>query len=370
MRRFLLLLVLFSSFLPELCQSPGVPEQQPIHTPRSLVGEIKQLVHNNPLQHALYGIVASEATLCLSKMLSSFVAATIPSAFVLQSPLMAAAVMRPACCVITTANLIVYALWQKAKHEGDLRFYRAMYQLFVVPYDEEERRRRPLSILLSAFSHLEFLHLSRCLLGLHCLGDELEQFMGSRKFIYFYVSSIYASKFINFGFFHKIDHFLERVYGSELSIFRRIDLFMEALTELIQVDLPHHFRHQKRKLGRVGAMGASGALSALLANYSLHFPESEFIFYGGIFILPARMATLVWFFEDFLLQGRTNTGHGAHLRGYIFRALIWALEKWFLVGHEELEYNPERTLPMKLSGGRHEGTEKCGHSILLQQSKI
>jgi membrane associated rhomboid family serine protease len=262
-----------------------------------------------------------------------------------KSPLATAFVATPAVCVIIAANLVVFGLWQEAKARQDVHFYRQIHNLFVVPYHKEERRQRPHTVLLSGFSYSKFAHLCLNLFALHLFGSTLEPLMGSRKFVYLYICSIYASKFLDFKIFEKIDAFLEKLYGSKLKIVQKIDGFIAALTKLIDsatdsYEIPDRLQPNKKRRSRLngGGHGASGAVSGLSIYYCLSFPNQGFLFLQAAVEMPARSAILVWIAQDILQQGRTNIGHGVHLGGYMFGGLIWLLDRIFIGPAKDCRY--------------------------------
>lgn len=90
------------------------------------------------------------------------------------------------------------------------------------------------------------------------------------------------------------------------------------------------------------SLGASGAISSLITFYCLSFPKSE-LQVGGVVTCKAPVAALVWVAQElFSLFEDDGIGHGAHLGGTIFGAMVWAITKL-----ARLLYSPRNKRKMK-----------------------
>jgi rhomboid-like protein len=148
---------------------------------------------------------------------------------------------------------------------------------------------RPWVLLTSVFSHMSLLHLFVNMFVLNSFGRFLEQFLGAKFYLGFYLfAGIVAS------FSHAV-----------LSNFL-----------LGQPDLP--------------AVGASGAIAGLVLLFSLIFPKERIVLFA-IIPLPALVGALafvaldLWGLYAQAEGGGLPIGHGAHLGGALTGVLTYVI---------------------------------------------
>ncbi|CAB9510622.1 Presenilins-associated rhomboid-like protein, mitochondrial [Seminavis robusta] len=221
------------------------------------------------LPHAAHLVVSSELNIFLTRQVTK----VLPALNIAGS-----SVQMPATSVIFGINAFVFGLWQLAGM-FPRRLAPFMENHFLLSGQKRVRRARPDSFLLSGFSHIHGEHLAGNLGALALFGGRSEQWLGTRKFVYMYISSVYASNFMSLGIFGR--------------------------------------RNDQRS-----SLGASGAISALQSYFCLRFPDARFEIAGEK--LAAPWAFVLWFLQDFAQLGmNTGIGHGAHLGGFTFGTIFF-----------------------------------------------
>lgn len=246
------------------------------------------------LSNLAQGVAASELTLLLSRgtpQLVSFAQQLAPALFRRLPALRRLAARAPATGAILVVNAFVYTVWQAVLGTREDGLIATMRNNFIMPNDPREQERRPHTALTGGFSHMDRNHLLSNMVALLTFGHQPETWLGARKFVYMYISSIYASKILNAGAFQRL---LRGGGGGGPGV--------------------------------GGSLGASGAISALQAYFCLRFPTTRFRV--GDRVVPAPWACVLWYLAELLQLGRereTGIGHGAHLGGYTFGAIFFGL---------------------------------------------
>lgn len=146
---------------------------------------------------------------------------------------------------------------------------------------------RPWVLLTSVFSHMGFLHIFVNMFVLNSFGRFLEQFLGSKFYLGFYLVA---------GLVASLSH-------ATLSNFL-----------LGQPELP--------------ALGASGAIAGLVLLFSLLFPKEKIVLFA-IIPLPALVGAIafvaldLWGLAAQAEGGGLPIGHGAHLGGALTGLLTY-----------------------------------------------
>jgi membrane associated rhomboid family serine protease len=157
-----------------------------------------------------------------------------------------------------------------------------------------------LTLLTSMFMHGGLMHLLGNMLYLHIFGDNIENLMGHRRYLGFYL--------------------LCGVLASLAHVFTSAALNADLL---------------------VPSLGASGAISGVLGGYFLLFPKRRVrvLVFRFITEVPALVAIGVWFAFQLIsslgmLGGGSGDGvaYGAHIGGFL-AGLV--LVKLFLIGRHE-----------------------------------
>ena len=185
--------------------------------------------------------------------------------------------------IILILNLIVFMLWMSyAKTEEVAEF---MVSNFLVSWMHLAEGRY-WALLGSAFSHNMLWHFLLNMFVLQSFGTILEQILGFRRFVSFYLIAAVVSS---------LSHCL-------------VSNFL-----LHQPEIP--------------ALGASGALSGLILVFSFMFPREKIMIFGLIPV-PALFGALffvgldLWGLSAQAHGGGLPIGHGAHLGG-AFTGMIY-----------------------------------------------
>ena len=174
---------------------------------------------------------------------------------------------------IVAVNLVVFLLWL-----SPIAPIEAMVGHFLVSWPHLADGRVWV-LLTSVFSHNLLLHLAINMIVLLSFGPPLEQLMGGRRFLVFYLVA---------GLLASISHL--------------------AVSGLL-IDRPEQ-----------PALGASGAIAALLILFSFTFPKARILLFF-IVPMPAIVGALgfvaidIWGLFAQIEGGGLPIGHGAHLGG-------------------------------------------------------
>lgn len=192
--------------------------------------------------------------------------------------------MKKAVPYIIGINVLVFAAWHFAKTEEQQIF---MISNFLVSWAHLEDGRY-WTLLTSAFSHNQLWHLLLNMFVLQSFGTILEQVLGTRRFLPFYLIAGIISSFSHCVVSNFIMH---------------------------QPGLP--------------ALGASGAISGLILVFAFLFPKEKIMIFGLIPV-PAIIGGLffigldLWGLSAQASGGGLPIGHGAHLGG-AFTGIIYYL---------------------------------------------
>ena len=187
--------------------------------------------------------------------------------------------------ILCGLNAIVLLAWNVTGFLQSHNWYNWMASHFLLPSDKSSRRMRPHTIVTAAFSHIDLDHFSSNMAALCVFVPDVVRELGCRRFAYFYISSAYASTIFDSVFFSR------------------------------------YLRTRNNSC----SLGASGVLSAVMTFHCLSFPEKIFEFSGVA--LSAPLGAVVWALNDALRLGSDDKiGHGAHLGGALFGAIVYAVQ--------------------------------------------
>lgn len=184
---------------------------------------------------------------------------------------------------ILVVNLIVFAMWYTAPPIF-------MAKNFLVSWLSLEQGRY-WTLLTSAFSHNMFFHFIINLFVLRSFGPILENVLGPKKYLQFYLTAAIISA---------ISH----------------------------ACVSNYLMHEPGQM----ALGASGAVAGLILLFSLLFPKEKILLLG-IIPLPAIFGALafialdIWGLVSQTQGGGLPIGHGAHLGGSLTGILFFLLFK-------------------------------------------
>jgi len=199
--------------------------------------------------------------------------------------------MRLVVIILLAINTGVFILWLLL---GDSPF---MLDNFLVSWNAL-RAGRYWTLLTSEFSHVLFLHFFINMFVLMSFGPYVEQAIGSRRFVFFYLLAAVVASLSHAG----------------------VSAFL-----LGKPDLP--------------ALGASGAIAGVILLFAFLFPRARILLFGLI-PMPALMGALLFVGLDvvgLIAQwegGGLPIGHGAHLGG----ALTGTLYYLFVVRRMRVRY--------------------------------
>jgi membrane associated rhomboid family serine protease len=215
--------------------------------------------------------------------------------------------------VLSVINGIIYFVWQYTINEEDNKLLTWMIRHFCMPHDKEILQQRPHTIMLSAFSHMTASHITGNLSMLKLVGPTVTEALGPRQFSYFYMASIYASNV----FVLWVHEPLQRWMKTTFQVAGKQRPFLRILSPRSTYSL-----------------GASGAISALFTFSCLHLPKKSFNLGSedDAVAVPAAVAGWAYFLLDLLqavISPRDSTiGHGAHLGGYVFGAVVYFVHRF------------------------------------------
>jgi membrane associated rhomboid family serine protease len=180
--------------------------------------------------------------------------------------------------VLLIANAVVFLLWQLAGFRNDW-----LFEHFTVSADGVLNHLRVHTLVTSAFSHVDLLHLAVNMLFVWWLGQELEEsYYGARNFVFLYLLGAVCAS---------LGHVALNVYRG--------------------VDIP--------------ALGASGAVMSILVVGAFLFPERPIYLFFGLFPVPLKWLVVVYVIYDLLplIRGEpTGIAHAAHLGGALAGVLF------------------------------------------------
>lgn len=192
--------------------------------------------------------------------------------------------MKKSVPYIIIINLLVFVAWYMAKQESSINF---MITNFMVSWLHLQDGYY-WTLLTSVFSHNLLWHFLLNMFVLQSFGTILEDVLGVRRFLSFYLVA---------GIVSSLSHCL-------------VSAFV-----IHQPNIP--------------ALGASGAISGLVLVFSLLFPKERILIFGLIPV-PALFGALafigldLWGLSAQAHGGGLPIGHGAHLGG-AFTGIIYYL---------------------------------------------
>lgn len=198
--------------------------------------------------------------------------------------------IRPVVTIVLIALCVVIFLWQFSL--GQQGFQKSVFAFGVIPAVLFDNARLPaeinlipaeLTVISSMFLHGGWMHLIGNMLYLWIFGNNIEDVMGHRRYIVFYLLCGVAA------------------------------VMAQAVA------------HPSAKIPMVGA---SGAISGVLGAYLLLFPRARiyvlvpvFVFFYTVY-LPAIIVLGFWFLLQLLNSGAATAGEGgtawfAHIGGFV-----------------------------------------------------
>jgi len=151
------------------------------------------------------------------------------------------------------------------------------------------------TLVSSMFLHAGLWHIAGNMLFLFVFGDNLEDILGHRKYLGFYLMCGIAGGLTQ--------------------------VFISIASGPPDVYIP--------------SVGASGAISGVLAGYLVFFPKARVLSLVGYFIMPIRAFWFIglWFILQLLLSyggGESGVAYGAHIGGFVFGLALAGIARAFI----------------------------------------
>jgi membrane associated rhomboid family serine protease len=224
-------------------------------------------------------------------------------------------------------NGFILALWQFAIVLKNEKLLHWMKLNFLCPTDNSLVREFPHTIVTSAFSHIDWNHFFSNMAVLWCFVPSVyRHFQSSRAFYYVYIASALASDLFNNLLFARIPMTL---FSENSFVTTMVEMIYSEIvgSNTIAADWVRRNRNdpaQQKGKNNVKAeysLGASGILSAMMTYDCLSNTHAK-LKVDGI-VLSAPKAAAMWALNDFIvLRHADGIGHGAHLGGAMFGAIV------------------------------------------------
>jgi membrane associated rhomboid family serine protease len=166
------------------------------------------------------------------------------------------------------------------------------------------------------------LHIALNMYGLFLFGPPLENWMGSNRFLFFYMASGLGAYLLTTGIdFFQYEQGIRMLTQEGYTIDEAKQIFDEALDVGIAKDQIIGFH--------TPMVGASGAIFGVLAGFALLYPNVELrLLFPPIPIKAKWLIGIYVAYETLSALGifnfQTNVGHAAHLGGAIFGGImVW-----------------------------------------------
>lgn len=215
----------------------------------------------------------------------------------------------------------------------------------------------PWQYITYMFLHADFMHIFSNMLLLFFIGPWLEQVLGSRRFLVFYMICGVGAGIINNGvnymedtmqkqaikaysqdptpdaFVNYLNDYETQVYYGQPD---RVNNFTENFNPQESVRLIESFYYQRLNAPMSVTVGASGAIFGILIAFALIFPNLELMLL--FFPVPIRAKYLVAFMILFELYSGinysavSNVAHYAHLSGALLGFLMiyfWGIKRLY-----------------------------------------
>ncbi|MCS6832143.1 MAG: rhomboid family intramembrane serine protease [Flammeovirgaceae bacterium] len=212
---------------------------------------------------------------------------------------------------------------------------------------------QPYQLLTNIFIHADFSHLFSNMIGLLVFGSMLEEYIGSRKFLFLYLFTGYAACVLYAGIDflemwmlrREIDNFLlnpsPELFAAILGRYDSLTYYYEGLYNFIQNIYPaapddwENIEFAKKSIKSLYytivnnsyLIGASGAVFGVMMGAVLFFPNREMILIFFPFF-PIKMKYLIATYAAWeiyaLIENRPNdnVAHFVHISGMIFGFLL------------------------------------------------
>ena len=201
-------------------------------------------------------------------------------------------------------------------------FILPQFNQYVEAYYPGSQEFLPVQLIGHMFMHADLMHLFFNMFMLYMFGTILENYWGSRFFLFFYLASGFGAiglhmlvKYITLKFSYGdiSPEMYQMVYSEGRSVLAQGRNYMDA--DLGKLNL----------ILNVPAVGASGAIYGLLAGFGLQFPRHKLMLIIPPIPIEARIfIPILIIFEFFAgINGGSNIAHFAHLGGALFGFILY-----------------------------------------------
>lgn len=184
---------------------------------------------------------------------------------------------------------------------------------------------RPWQIVTHMFMHSmsDFTHIFFNMYALYLFGTALENYWGTKKFIFYYMTCGIGAFFLHMGVsYFEIQKMMQNLSDKEIYQVMITGLEEGRSYKVQMVELYSAIN--------TGVVGASGAVFGVLLGFGMLFPNTELMLLFPPIPLKAKYFVMIYGAIEFYLAMRQTAGdnvaHYAHLGGMIFGYLL--LKYW------------------------------------------
>jgi membrane associated rhomboid family serine protease len=229
--------------------------------------------------------------------------------------------MTPVVKNLLIINVLVFLVTLILKSRGlDLNGYLALHHYTSPDF-------QPYQFVTSIFAHGSFFHLLANMLGLVSFGSQLENYIGSKKFLILYAAAGLAGNAV-----YILTHIVELYfYGASLGVSYEV---LNSDTIQFIGDLNSQYKQEVAGVLLSSALGASGAVFGVFAAIYKYFPSTEVMLLFPPIPVKIKwlfailmIGSLVLTFFPFAMQGIAHMAHfGGGLAGLIL-VYIWQKDR-------------------------------------------
>ncbi len=190
-----------------------------------------------------------------------------------------------------------------------------LYNYFSLFYFSNELFR-PWQFVTHMFSHANFMHLLFNMFALWMFGSVLEQVIGAKRFLIFYLITGFGGAFL-----HLLVNVIEIYTLSG-------EFWIPSLDAINALSISYSDKIAIRDIVFTPMVGASGAIFGVLIGFAFFFPNAKLmLIFPPIPVRAKVLVTILIIFELFSgYQRAGNIAHFAHLGGALFGYFI--LKAW------------------------------------------
>jgi membrane associated rhomboid family serine protease len=201
-------------------------------------------------------------------------------------------------------------------------FILPQFSYFVEAYYPGSKEFLPIQLIGHMFMHGDLMHIFFNMFMLYMFGTVLENYWGSKFFLFFYLVSGFGA----IGLHMLVKYITLHTALSDIPPDMYQMVYEEGRSVLMQGR-----NYMDEDLGRLNrilnipAVGASGAVYGLLAGFGLQFPRHKLMLIFPPIPIEARIFIPILIVIEFFsgLNGGSNIAHFAHLGGALFGFILF-----------------------------------------------